>query len=245
MGECDGTSESLERVQALTFDVFGTVVDWRTSIIRELELFGATRGIASDWAAFADAWRTMYEPQLARVREEKVPWVKLDDLHRMALEDLLAQFNIRGLSEAEKDHVNRVWHRLDPWPDSLPGLRRLHVKYTLATLSNGNVALLVDMARRSRLPWDAVLGAEVARQYKPRPEPYLVSAELLGLKPHQCMLVAAHNYDLIAAAKIGFRTAFVPRTTEYGPHQTSDLAPERPFDVVANDMVDLARQMGC
>jgi 2-haloacid dehalogenase len=240
-----GLSEAVARVEALTFDVFGTIVDWRTSIVRELQAFGAARGIAADWCAFTDAWRALYEPQLARVREGKLPWTKLDDLHRASLEELLVRFDVRGLGEAEKDHVNRVWHRLDPWPDSLPGLRRLHEKYPLATLSNGNVALLVHMARRAGLPWDAVLGAEIARQYKPEPEPYLVTAELLGLAPERCMLVAAHNYDLVAAGRIGYRTAFVVRPTEYGPGQTRDLRPEQPFDLVAKDLVDLADQLGC
>jgi 2-haloacid dehalogenase len=238
-------TEAVRRVEALTFDVFGTVVDWRGSIIRDLEAFGRNRGLAADWTALTDAWRALYQPQLARVREGKLPWTKLDDLHREGLEQLLVRFGIEGLSEAEKDHVNRAWHRLDPWPDSVAGLLRLHARYPLATLSNGNVALLVHMARRAGLPWDAVLGAEVARQYKPRPEPYLVTAELLGVSPDRCMLVAAHNYDLVAAAAHGYRTAFIPRPTEDGPGQSKDLAPEHPFDLVAKDMVDLAAQLGC
>jgi 2-haloacid dehalogenase len=238
-------SGAVQRVEALTFDVFGTVVDWRSSIIRELEAFGRAKGVSADWAGLTDGWRALYQPQLSRVRDGKLPWTKLDDLHRESLEQLLVRFGIQDLAEGEKDHLNRVWHRLDPWPDSVPGLRRLHAKYPLATLSNGNVALLVHMARRAGLPWDAVLGAEVARQYKPRPEPYLVTAELLGLRPDRCMLVAAHNGDLVAAGALGYRTAFIPRPTEDGPGQSRDLAPEHPFDLVARDMVDLAVQLGC
>jgi len=232
-------------VRALTFDVFGTVVDWRGTIIREGEAFGRARGLAVDWAKFADAWRALYQPMLERVRSGRMPWTKLDDLHRLALEQVLAEFGIRGLSEADKDHLNRVWHRLDPWPDVVPGLTRLRRRYILATLSNGNVALLVNMARHAGLPWDAVLGAEVARHYKPQPEAYLTTAALLGLRPEECMMVAAHNADLIAASGLGFRTAFVARRTEYGPGQTTDLAPERAYDVVAEDFLDLATQLGC
>jgi 2-haloacid dehalogenase len=234
-----------ETVQALTFDVFGTVVDWRNSLIREGEELGRARGLRVDWARFADAWRGLYQPQLERVRSGALPWTKLDDLHRMALDRLLVDFEITGLSEADIDHLNRAWHRLDPWPDAVPGLQRLRRRFALATLSNGNVALIVNMARRAGLPWDAVLGAEVARHYKPQPQAYLTTASLLGLTPDQCMMVAAHNGDLGAAASVGFRTAFVARPTEHGPGQRKDLKAERDWDVVAGSFVDLADRLGC
>ena len=237
--------ETFLGVRALTFDVFGTVVDWRSSIIREGETLSRAKGLSVDWAAFADAWRALYQPTMQRVRSGELPWTKLDDLHRMSLERLVKDFHLDGLAAAEIDHLNRVWHRLDPWPDSVPGLTRLRRIYILATLSNGNVALIMNMARRAGLPWDVVLGAEVARHYKPDPEAYLVTADLLGLPPEQCMMVAAHNGDLLAASRLGFRTAFVHRRTEYGPGQTKDLRPERAYDVVAEDFVDLADKLGC
>jgi 2-haloacid dehalogenase len=232
-------------IKALTFDVFGTVVDWRGSIIRDGEAFGRARGLSVNWARFADAWRELYQPQMTRVRSGELAWTRLDELHRMSLDRLLVEFGIQGLSEADVDDLNRVWHRLDPWPDAVPGLTRLKRRFILATLSNGNVALLVNMAKRAGLPWDAVLGAEVARHYKPQPEAYLTTADLLGLGTNQCLMVAAHNGDLVAASRLGFRTAFVPRPAEYGPNQTKDLAPEQTFDVVAKDLVDLADQLGC
>jgi 2-haloacid dehalogenase len=235
----------LGSIQALTFDVFGTVVDWRNSLIREGEELGGRRGLRVDWAKFADAWRGLYQPQLDRVRTGQVPWTVLDTLHRQALDRLLVDFEITGLSEAEIDHFNRAWHRLDPWPDTVAGLQRLKRRFILATLSNGNVALIVNMARRAGLPWDAVLGAEVARHYKPQPEAYLTTAAMLGLRPEQCMMVAAHNGDLGAAASAGLRTAFVVRPTEHGPGQTSDLKATRDWDVVADSFVDLAGRLGC
>jgi 2-haloacid dehalogenase len=238
-------TEALAAVRALTFDVFGTVVDWRGSIIAELEAFGRAKGIAADWTAFADAWRGLYQPKLSLVREGKRPWTILDVLHRESLEELLVRFKVAGLTEEEKDHLNRVWHRLEPWPDTVAGLNRLHAKYPLATLSNGNVALMVNLARHGRLPWDAILGAEVTGHYKPQPECYRKSAQMLGLKPGQVMLVAAHNGDLIAASKVGLRTAFIARPQEYGPHQKLDFQAEHPFDVVATDMLDVAAQLGC
>jgi len=229
----------------LTFDVFGTVVDWRRSIIREGEVLGRAKGLTVDWAKFADTWRGLYQPMLSRVRNGELPWTKLDTLHRMSLDRLLVDFGIAGLSEAEIDHLNRAWHRLDPWPDAVEGLTRLRRRFILATCSNGNVAMMVDMARRAGLPWDAILGAETARHYKPQPEAYLITAELLGLRPEQCMMVAAHNGDLAAAAGCGLRTAFVPRPEEHGPGQNTDLAPRRDYDAVAKDFVDLALKLGC
>ena len=172
----------LDSVKALTFDVFGTVVDWRSSITREGETLGRAKGLTADWARFADAWRGLYQPNLSRVRSGELPWTKLDELHRMSLDRLLVDFGIAGLSETEIDHLNRAWHRLDPWPDAVPGLERLRRRFILATCSNGNVALMVNMAKRAGLPWDAILGAETARHYKPQPEAYLITADMLGVK---------------------------------------------------------------
>lgn len=232
-------------IRALTFDVFGTVVDWRSSIIREGEALGRKHGLNVDWPAFADAWRGLYQPNMTKVRSGEMPWTKLDDLHRMALDRLIVEFKIDGLDEEEIDHFNRAWHRLDPWPDSPPGLTRLKRKFILATLSNGNVALIVNMARHGGLPWDAVLGAEVARHYKPQPECYLTTAALLGLRPEQCLMVAAHNNDLAAASAVGLRTAFVPRPNEHGPGKARDVTPARQWDVIASDFEDLAGRLGC
>lgn len=236
---------ALAAVKALTFDVFGTVVDWRTSIIEEGRALGRKKDIDADWVAFADAWRGKYQPSLARVRDGQAPWTKLDELHRASLDELLEEFGIAGLNEKEIVHLNCAWHRLKPWPDSVEGLARLKKKYILATLSNGNVALLVDMAKNAGLPWDAILGAEVARHYKPQPESYLTTAELLDLAPHECMMVAAHNGDLVAAGALGFRTAFVARPTEHGPDQKTDLRAEHDFDVVGESFIDLASRLGC
>ena len=231
--------------KALLFDVFGTVVDWRGSIIAEGEAFGRERGLDIDWAAFADGWRAKYQPAMQRVRAGDVGWVKLDDLHRANLLELLDEFSISGLTEGEIDHWNKVWHRLNPWPDTVAGLTRLKRNYILATLSNGNVALIVNMAKHAGLPWDAVLGAEVAGHYKPQPEAYLKTAGFLNLTPGECLMVAAHNGDLVAAAACGLGTAFVRRPTEYGPDQDFDLEPENDYDYVAADFLDLASQLGC
>lgn len=230
-------------IQAMVFDVFGTVVDWRSSIIREGEALGRAKGLPVDWAAFADAWRAGYQPAMARVRSGELGWTRIDDLHRMILDELLVRFHIEGLNEAEIDQLNRAWHRLQPWPDAVEGLTRLRDYYTLATLSNGNVALLVNLSKRANLPWDCVLSAELFRHYKPDPEVYLGAADLLGLPPHALMMVAAHNGDLRAAHDVGLRTAFVPRPTEHGPYQTDDLEPEPFVDVSAPTFIELAAVM--
>jgi 2-haloacid dehalogenase len=231
------------QVQALLFDVFGTVVDWRGSIIEELTRFGAEKGIAADWTAFTDDWRGMYQPAMEEVRSGRRAWTILDVLHRESLDELLAKYAISGLSEAEKDHVNRVWHRLKPWPDVVVGLTRLKSRYIIGTLSNGNVGLLTRMAKHAGLPWDVILGAETARAYKPLPQAYLASAALLNLEPAQVMLVAAHNGDLAAAAAVGLRTGFVARPQEYGPHQSKDFKAERDWDVVCGSFTELADAM--
>lgn len=231
-------------IKALTFDVFGTVVDWRRSIIAEAEALGARNGIAIDWAKLVDEWRAGYQPAMARVRSGELPWTKLDALHRMTLDRLLREFAVSGLTETEIDELNRAWHRLKPWPDAVPGLTRLRRRYVLAALSNGNVSLLADMAKASGLPWDCVLSAELARHYKPDPEVYRMAAELLSLEPRQIMMVAAHNDDLAAAAAQGFATAFVARPSEYGPRQVKDFRAEHHFDLIAADFEDLAGQLG-
>lgn len=231
-------------VRALTFDVFGTVVDWRGSLIREGEVLGAAKGLKVDWARFADAWRAGYAPTMDRVRRGELPWTKLDHLHRMILDTLLDDFTITGLSEAEKDHLNRVWHRLQPWPDAVEGLTRLRRRFILATLSNGNVALLVNMAKHVGLPWDCILSAELAHRYKRDPEVYRLAAELLDLRPEQILMVAAHQDDLQAARQVGFRTAFVRRPLEYGPEATPDLTTDPSFDVVVDDFHALADRLG-
>jgi 2-haloacid dehalogenase len=218
-------------------------VDWRGTLIREGEAFGARKGLDVDWAAFADAFRAGYRPAMDRVRRGELPWTNIDGLHRLILDDLLVRFDIQGLSDAEKDHLNRIWHRLEPWPDAIDGMQRLRQRYVLASLSNGNVALLVNMAKRAGLPWDCVLSSELARHYKPDPEVYLLAAQLLGLEPHQVMMVAAHNGDLLAAQAAGMRTAFVLRAAEYGPGQTTNLEADPSIDVVAKDFGDLADQL--
>lgn len=230
--------------KALVFDTFGTVVDWRGSIIEEGTSWGKTKGIQVDWARFADRWREGYAPAMEKVRRGELPWTKLDFLHRMILEDLLREFRIERLTEEEKDHWNRVWHRLKPWRDSVAGLTRLKKKYIIAPLSNGNVALLTDMAKHSGLPWDAILSAELAKHYKPDREVYLMAADLLGVKPEETMMVAAHLGDLKAARGFGLRTGFVYRPDERGLGGRADKASPGEFDVVARDMLDLASQLG-
>ncbi len=231
-------------VKALTFDVFGTVVDWRGSIIQEGESFSKTHHIQADWAKFADRWRAGYGPSMNLVRTGTLPWQTIDQLHRRVLNELLEEFHITGLTETDKDHLNRVWHRLRAWPDSVQGLTRLKRKFIIAPLSNGNVALLTNMAKFAGLPWDLILSAELARHYKPDAEAYLTAAELLGLRPEEVMMVAAHKDDLRAAARTGNRTAFVPRPLEYGAGRKVDTAKDAAFDVHAVDFLDLAAQLG-
>ncbi len=235
----------LKEVKALLFDVFGTVVDWRGSIIAEGRALGRKKRIRADWAAFADAWRAGYAPAMDRVRRGDLPWASIDALHRMILVELLAKFGIDKLTEAEKDDLNRVWHRLKAWPDSVQGLARLKKRHMVATLSNGNMALLVDMARHAGLPWDCVLSAELFHHYKPDREAYLGAVRLLGLRPGEAMMVAAHKSDLDAAAAAGLRTAFVARPDEFGDPETYDARPEQRFDLNVKDFIELARKLGC
>lgn len=231
------------RFKALIFDVFGTVVDWRGSIIREGRALGRAKKLAVDWDAFADAWRAGYKPAMAQVRSGELPWMNIDQLHRRILDGLLRQFRVEGLTEEEIDHLNRAWHRLDPWPDARRGLALLKRRHVIATLSNGNVSLLVNMAKHGGLPWDTVLSAELFRHYKPDPESYLGAAAMLGFEPGEVMMVAAHKDDLRAAKACGLGTAFVKRPREKGPKVKVDVAPEKDFDVNARDFVDLARRL--
>ena len=232
-------------IKALLFDVFGTVVDWRTSVSRELAAFGAEKGLRLDWQQFTDNWRALYQPSLEEVRSGRRPWTILDVLHRESLEKLLKKHNVAGLTGTEIDHLARAWHRLDPWADVIDGLNRLKQRFIIGTLSNGNVGLMVRLAKHAGLPWDVILGAETARAYKRMPAAYLGNAELLNLTPSEVMLVAAHNDDLEAAAAQGLRTGFVARPTEYGPHQRKDLGPTGPWDVVADSFEHLADALGC
>ncbi|MDT5256922.1 MAG: 2-haloacid dehalogenase [Mycobacterium sp.] len=230
------------RPTALAFDVFGTVVDWRSSIIRELEEFGRTHGVQQDWPAFADSWRAGYAPAMDRVRRGDLPWTRIDDLHRMILEDLLGSAGL-AVSGEDIDELNRAWHRLDPWPDTVSGLTRLKEKFTITTLSNGNMSLLTNMAKRAGLPWDCVISAELFHHYKPDPQAYLGCADLLGVPPERLMLVAAHPSDLRAARSAGLRTAYVARPLEFGPASTPYAVADNEFDVAATDFVDLAEQL--
>lgn len=226
-------------IQALTFDVFGTVVDWRGSIIAEGEAWRPN----VDWAGLADAWRAGYQPAMQQVRSGALPWTKIDDLHRMILDELRPRFGLADLSEEETAHLNRVWHRLRPWPDAVEGLTRLRERFIVATLSNGNVSLLVNMAKHAGLPWDCILSAELAHHYKPDPEVYLKACRLLDLPPEQVMMVAAHEADLQAAARVGMATAYVHRPLENGPDRPKPW-PNQTFDIMAQDFHDLATQLG-
>ena len=235
----------LADVKALTFDVFGTVVDWHGSVAREMRALAAAKGLRLNAVKFAKAWRAGYKPAMDRVRSGELPWTKIDVLHRMILDDILVKFRIAdALSEAEKAELNRVWHRLKPWPDAPRGLKRLKQRYIIATLSNGNTGLLVNMAKSGGLPWDCIFSSETFHHYKPDPETYLGAAELLDLTPGQVMMVAAHKHDLKSAATHGLKTAFIKRPHEYGRNNNPDLASEPDFTVNAESFLDLADQLG-
>jgi 2-haloacid dehalogenase len=237
---------ALNGVRALLFDVFGTVVDWRSGVAREATPFLRRRGAESvDPLAFADAWRASYQPAMEQVRSGRRRFTPLDVLHRENLQTILPDFGIdpATVPASELNELNLAWHRLDPWPDAVAGLTRLKTSFIIATLSNGNIALMLDMAKRAGLPWDAILGAEVVQAYKPMPEAYLRTADILAMRPEQICLVAAHNGDLAAARKCGLRTAFIPRPAEHGPNQTTDLRPDQEWDVVAADFGALAEKL--
>ena len=250
-GSSGGQSKpALASVKALVFDTFGTVVDWRTSVTLEIQQLAKQKGFEVDGAKFADAWRAGYAPAMSRVRTGDLPWTRLDTLHRMILDKILVDFKITGLSESEIDTLNHAWHRLRPWPDSVSGLTRLKKRFIIAPLSNGNIALMTNLAKFAGLPWDCILGAELARHYKPDPEVYQSAADFLDLKVGEIMMVAAHLADLKAAKSVGLKTAFVPRPLEYGSGgrpgsgARADLKADASVDLPATDFNDLARQMG-
>jgi 2-haloacid dehalogenase len=238
-----GNVTSLPGIRAVAFDVFGTVVDWRSGVIRAGEELARKKELDVDWPAFADTWRGRYVPSMDRVRQGDLPWTNLDALHRASLDELLEDFGVSGLTEGEKDYLNKAWHRLDPWPDSVEGLMRLKERFIIAPLSNGNVALLTNMAKRAGLPWDLVLSAEVVRRYKPDPETYLMVPTFLDLRPEEVAMVAAHPDDLRAAAGNGLRTVYVPRPLEWGPGGEAE-ASDPTFNVVARDFLELAEKLG-
>lgn len=236
---------SLTDVTALIFDTYGTVVDWRSSVIAEGESLGREKGIQGvDWAAFTDAWQASYRPYINEVISGKRPWTINDDLQRQRLDEVVAEFNIEGLTEADKDDFNRAWHRLTPWPDSIPGLTRIKARYPVGSFSNGNFQLLVNMAKHSGLPWDFIISSDMFHRYKPQPQFYLGAIELLGGEPGRVMLVAAHNYDLANARKHGMKTAFVRRPTMFGPNQDRELTAEDDWDIVTDSIEGVADALG-
>ena len=230
-------------VGALLFDVFGTLTDFRSSIAREAKAILGPLGYALDWPAFADAWRGEYQPAMEEIRSGKAPFSKLDILHRRNLDRILPRFDIKPLPEDTAQHLNLAWHRLDTWPDVAPGMVRLKTRYRLAPCSNGNISLMVDVARRNGLPWDAILGAEIAGDFKPKPKVYLASCAAFDLAPGDCMMVAAHSNDLKTAAALGLRTAHIARPNEHGPG-TGEAAPSVPVDYAASSLEHLATQLG-
>lgn len=242
---------SLQHIGFLGFDVFGTVVDWRSGVARAARPFLERYGIDVDPFDFADEWRSLYQPAMQAVRSGERPWVRLDVLQRENLETVLARHGadfgaeFGAIAGADLADLNRAWERLDPWPDAVEGLNRLKQRFPIGALSNSHIAGMLHLSRFGGLPWDAILGAEIARSYKPQPQAYLKSAEAVGLPPHEVALVAAHNDDLQAARACGFRTVFVRRPREHGPKQSTDLAPEHGWDVVADSLIELADLLGC
>jgi 2-haloacid dehalogenase len=230
--------------KVLAFDVFGTVVDWRSGVISAGERLAVRHRLRVDWAAFADAWRNAYTPSMDRVRRGELPWTRLDELHRNALDGLIPRFGLEALPEADRAELNRAWHALPPWPDAVEGLRRLRTRFTITTLSNGNVSLLTDMARNAGLPWDCILSAELVQHYKPDPEAYLQVPRLLDVQPDQVLMVAAHVNDLNAARQSGLRTAFIHRPLEWGAGKTPPRPAKGQFDHEAADFLELAEQLG-
>jgi 2-haloacid dehalogenase len=238
----------MHSIRAFCFDVFGTVVNWREGVAAQVNTFLQQRSIQGiDPYNFADEWRSLYQPAMQACRSGQRPYVRLDILHRENLEALLRNYQLAPsqFGEHALDELSKAWHRLDPWPDSVAGLTRLKSRYIIGTASNGNIALMVNMAKRAGLPWDVILGAEVTQAYKPSPEAYTRMLDILGLEPTELCMVAAHNDDLQAAQACGLRTAFIPRPTEHGPEQTTDLQPEGNWSFVATDLTDLARLAGC
>ena len=232
-------------IKALLFDVFGTVVDWRSGIIRELAAWGKDNHVAADWPAIADGWRGLYQPAMQRIREGNRGFVRLDILHEENLREIFAQYGVDVPTGEGLHRLVTAWHRLDPWPDCVSGLERLKAKYIIAPCSNGNIALMTNMAKRAGLPWDVILGAEVAQAYKPHPQAYLGSADALSLLPEECMMVAAHLDDLEAAAELGLATAYVPRPDEFGKGVGAKTAPKGSVDYVADNFNTLADLLDC
>ncbi len=228
-------------MKVLAFDIFGTVVDWHGSIVKEVSALYPQ----VDANAFALAWRAGYQPAMSRVRSGELGWTRIDELHRLILDDLLPRFGLQHLSESERVHLNRVWHRLDAWPDSVEGLTRLKSKYTICSLSNGNLGLLTNMAKRAGLPWDCVLSAEVFKAYKPDPATYLGVAKVFDVQPSEVMLCAAHHDDLAAARACGLGTAYIERPFEFGSTQPKDVSPQAGNDLHAKNINHLADLLGC
>jgi 2-haloacid dehalogenase len=237
-------NDKFDKVEALVFDVFGTVVDWRGSIIRQGKVFSARSGIVIDWPTMADRWRAGYRPTMDKIARGEMPWTRFHDFNRGLLADLVREFGIRGLKQKDLDQLNDFWRKLDPWPDVVRGLKRLKQRFVIGTLSNGDIRTMVDIARHAGLPWDLVLSSENFRRFKPEAAVYLGAAELLGVKPERVALVAAHKNDLRAARSNGLRTAFVERPKEHGPTKAADAGPERYIDVLAKDFNQLADQLG-
>ena len=228
-------------IKALLFDVFGTLVDWRSGVARDARALLAPLGIKADWIAFADAWRDQYQPAMEEVRAGRIPFSKLDVLHRRNLDVVLRDLGLERVDEATRVNLNLAWHRLDAWPDVAPGLAKLRERFLLAPCSNGHISIMANLARRNRLPWDAILGAEIARDYKPKPVVYLSSAAAFDCAPEEAMMVAAHSYDLSSAAACGLRTAFIARPQER-PGK-SEAKATVPVDVSAGSLVELAQQL--
>ena len=246
MKATQSTSPKLPNIKACVFDIFGTVVDWRSSVIAEATHWGKAKGLNINWEEFTDGWRMGYRPTMDKVRKGEIPWTNLDDIHRLILDELLQHYKIEGLREEEKTHWSHVWRRLNPWPDSVEGLTRLKKKYILSPMSNGNIALMTHLAKFAGLPWDAVLGSDIVRHYKPDREMYLSAPFYLDLKPEEVLMCAAHFGDLKAAASCGLRTAFIYRPKEYGNGNVGvpDTAKPGDFDVVCESIVDLAQRLG-
>jgi 2-haloacid dehalogenase len=232
----------VKNVKALFFDVFGTLVDWRSGIAREAQAILKPLGYAIDWIAFADAWRDQYQPAMEEVRAGRVPYVKLDVVHRRMLQKIIPRFGLEKLEDSEVRELTMAWHRLDAWQDVPAGLSRLRPRFRIAPVSNGNIALMTDLARRNDIYWDAILGADIARDFKPKAAVYLSAAEAFGLQPSECMMCAAHSSDLKAAADNGLRTAFIARAQERPG--VSESSPNVPVDIVSRTTEDLAAQLG-
>ena len=236
------TGKGVDSVKAMVFDVFGTLVDWRTCVARESCTILEPLGYKLDWIAFADAWRAEYQPGMEEIRAGRKPFSRLDVVHRGMLDRVRLRFGLESLDEPTLRNLNLVWHRLDAWPGVTAGLHRLRRKFMMGPCSNGNISLMVDLARRNEFPWDAILGAEIAGDYKPKPRVYLAAAEALGIEPHECMMVAAHSNDLEAAARVGLRTAFVAQPDEFGP-KTGEAIPTLKVDIAASSFQEFASRM--